>query len=78
MSNNVIENQIIVVKQLPIIEEHLKALSVEIEGKVKAAKSLVCTEDTVKDIKATRSGLNAQFKVGNAKETRKNGGFRAL
>ena len=57
-----VENQIIVVKQLPIIEEHLKALSVEIEGKVNAAKSLVCTEETVKDIKATRANLNTQFK----------------
>lgn len=57
-----VENQIIVVKQLPIIEEHLKALSVEIEGKVNTAKSLVCTEETVKDIKATRANLNTQFK----------------
>ena len=38
-------------------------LSTEIEEKVRIAKSLVCTEDTVKDIKATRADLNKQFKT---------------
>lgn len=58
-----VEKQIVFVRQLPIIEEHFKVLSTEIEEKVRIAKSLVCTEDTVKDIKATRADLNKQFKT---------------
>ena len=36
--------ELIVVKQLPQIEEHLKELSAEIDKKVENAKSLVCTD----------------------------------
>lgn len=53
---------LIIVKQLPQIEEHLKELSTEIEQKVKNAKSLVCTEDTVKEVKQVRADLNKEFK----------------
>ena len=42
---------LIVIKQLPQIEEHLKDLSTEIDKKVKDAKSLICTEETVKTVK---------------------------
>lgn len=58
-----VEKQIVFVRQLPIIEEHFKVLSTEIEEKVSIAKSLVCTEDAVKDIKATRADLNKQFRT---------------
>ena len=54
-------NELIIVKQLPIIEEHLMALKAEIEEKTARAMNLVCTEDTVKDIKAVRSDLNKEF-----------------
>lgn len=54
-------NELIVVKQLPIIEERLKSLSGEIEQQVNQAVSLVCTEDTVKTVKVARSELNKQF-----------------
>lgn len=54
-------DNLIVVKQLPIIEEHLKALSEEVEQKTQTAISLVCTEATVKEIKKVRSELNTQF-----------------
>lgn len=60
---------LIIVKQLPIIEEQLKAMSIEIDEKVEFAKSLVCTEDTVKEIKKTRAELNSDFK--NLEEKRK-------
>ena len=53
---------LIIVKQLPQIEEHLKELSTEIEQKVKKAKSLVCTEDSVKEVKQVRADLNKEFK----------------
>ena len=53
---------LIIVKQLPQIEEHLKELSVEIDKKVEYAKSLVCTEENVKVIKQVRADLNKEFK----------------
>ena len=48
-----IEN-LIVIKQLPQIEEHLKDLSSEIDVKVKNAKKLVCTEESVKSFRGTK------------------------
>lgn len=53
---------LIVVKQLPIIEERLKELSTEIDVKVAEAKDLVCTEENVKTIKQVRAELNKDFK----------------
>ena len=55
------EQQLIVVKQLPLIEEHLKQLAIEIDEKVKTAKSLVCTEDNKQEIKKVRAELNKEF-----------------
>lgn len=55
-------NELVIVKQLPIIEEHLKGLAAEIDLKVETAMNLVCTEDTVKDVKKVRTDLNNQFK----------------
>lgn len=53
---------LIVIKQLPQIEEHLKELSAEVDKKVKNTKSLVCTEENVKTIKQVRADLNKEFK----------------
>ena len=55
-------NELIIVKQLPMIEEHLKERSEEIEKKVENAKSLICTEENVKTIKEVRAELNKEFK----------------
>lgn len=54
--------ELIVVKQLPIIQEQLKTLSTEIDKKVESANSLVCTEETVKEVKQVRADLNKDFK----------------
>ena len=54
-------NELIIVKQLPQIEEHLKERSEEIEKKVENAKSLICTEENVKTIKEVRAELNKEF-----------------
>ena len=57
------ENQeLMVVKQLPIIEEKFKQLSEEVDKKVKEAEALVCTEENVKTIKEVRASLNKEFK----------------
>lgn len=53
---------IIVVKQLPIIVEQLQEVKAEVTAKVEQALSLVCTEDTVKDVKKVRSDLNKELK----------------
>ena len=58
----VTNQELIVVKQLPIIQEQLKQLSEEIDEKVANAKSLVCTEETVKEVKQVRADLNKEFK----------------
>lgn len=56
------ENNIIQVKQLPIIVEQLQEVKAEVTAKVEQALSLVCTEDTVKDVKKVRSELNKELK----------------
>lgn len=53
--------ELIVLKQLPVIEVHLEALSRQIDQRVEAALSLVATEDTCKSVKATRAELNKEF-----------------
>ena len=60
---------LIVIKQLPQIEEHLKDLSTEIDVKVNNAKKLVCTEETVKTVKQVRADLTKDFR--NLEEQRK-------
>ena len=54
--------ELIIIKQLPIIEEKLKELSKEIDEKVENAKSLVVSEETVKEVKKTRAELTKDFK----------------
>ena len=54
-------NELIAVKQLPIIEERLKDLSVEIDRQVTEALNLAVTPETVKTVKEVRAGLNKQF-----------------
>ena len=54
--------ELISVRQLPIIEERLKDLSVEIDKQVEEALSLAVTEETVKSVKTVRASLNRQFK----------------
>lgn len=55
-------NDLIVVKQLPVIEEQLKTIKVNIEDKVSGVLALECTEGTVKAIKVLRADLTKDFK----------------
>ena len=55
-------NEIIVVKQLPIIQEQLQQIKTEVTARVEAALSLVCTEETVKSVKEVRAALNKELK----------------
>ena len=49
------------VKQLPIIEEQLRGLKDTIEEQTKAAMSMVCNAETVQVVKDMRADLNRQF-----------------
>ena len=53
--------ELIVVKQLPVIEDQLLAVKEKIQTRVDEAKSLVCTEDNYKQIKAIRAELNKEY-----------------
>lgn len=55
-------NDIIVVKQLPIIEERLQEISSQLLLKVANALELPCTEETRKEIKAILAELRKDFK----------------
>lgn len=55
-------DNLIVVQQLPIITERLHLLAGKIDAQVAAAQSLVCTEETVKEVKKVRTELRNQFK----------------
>ena len=59
MSNSA---ELIRVVQLPEIEEHLQSIKVAVTQKVNDALSLICTEDTVKSVKAVRADLNKDLK----------------
>ena len=54
--------ELIIIKQLPIIEENLKSLSEDIDKKVEHAKALVCNDSTVKEVKKLRAEFNKEFK----------------
>lgn len=56
------EKGLIVIKQLPIIEEQLRKVSDEIDEKVKNAVALVCNEETVQTVKNIKANLNKELK----------------
>jgi hypothetical protein len=59
--------EIIVVKQLPIIVEQLAKVKETVIQRVETATSLVCTDETVKEVKKARAELNAEFKAWEEK-----------
>mgnify|MGYP005792674693 CR=1 FL=1 len=62
-------NEIMAVRQLPVIEERLRSQAETVDKRVALAESLVCTEDTYKAVKKTRAELNSEF--ANFEEQRK-------
>ena len=55
-------NEIIEIKQLPVIVEQLQTIKADVTARVEAALSLVCTEETVKTVKQARAELNNELK----------------
>ena len=60
-------NEIIVVKQLPVIVEQLAQVKEQVIQRVELATSLVCTDETVKEVKKARAELNNEFKAWEEK-----------
>lgn len=56
-------NELILVKQLPVLEEKFREKGAEIEEKVQNARSMTVTEENYKDIKKIRAGLNKESKA---------------
>jgi hypothetical protein len=52
---------LIEIRQLPVIEERLRLVKADIDERVSQALSLVCTEETIQAVKATRTDLRKQF-----------------
>lgn len=60
-------NDLIVVKQLPVIEEQLKIVSKEIDEKLKNVEGLVCTEENKQAVKKIRTEFKKEFTEYEAK-----------
>jgi hypothetical protein len=60
------ERSLIVVSQLPEIQENLRLLRDEWEQKAKDAASMVCTEDTVQSISEMRAEMRKEFQLADA------------
>lgn len=54
-------DEIIVVRQLPIIEEQLRIVQANIESRVNEVLTLACTDDTYKEVKRARSDLSKEY-----------------
>ncbi len=54
-------NEMIVVRQLPIIEEQLRELKEQNQHRVESVLSMPCDENTVKALKKERAALNKEF-----------------
>lgn len=54
-------DQLIVIRQLPVIEEHLRSIKEQTIAKTTAALSLVCCEETLQAVKAARTELRKEF-----------------
>lgn len=57
------ENALIVVKQLPIIEEQLQQVKDSVGKRVNAAMRLYCTEETRTEVKKVRADLNKEYQA---------------
>lgn len=53
--------ELIKVTQLPVIEEQLRTVKDRVDGEVKQALSLVCSEETLSTVKSARADLGKQF-----------------
>lgn len=57
------DNELIVVRQLPIIEDQLRTIHDTVQVRVEDVLAMECTEETYKEVKKARSELNAQYRA---------------
>ena len=69
------DERLIVVKQLPVIEEQLQAIKQRFTEEAEAALSLACTEDTLQVVRKKRSELSHIF---DALETKRKEAKKAI
>ena len=69
------DERLIVVKQLPVIEEQLQAIKQRFTEEAEAALSLACTEDTLQAVRKKRSELSHIF---DALETKRKEAKKAI
>lgn len=69
------ENQLIIVKQLPIIEQQLKGIKVQFEKEASEALALECTEENLQTVKKKRADLT---KIFNALESKRKEAKKAI
>lgn len=62
MSEQLTNTDLIQVVQLPVIEERLRSMKETVEQQTAAAMSLVCTDETLAQVRAVRADLNNTFK----------------
>lgn len=55
--------ELVIVRQLPEIEEHLKSFKDAVDQKVGTAMQMVCTEETLSAVKTVRAELGKDFKA---------------
>lgn len=56
-------SDLIIIKQLPVIEEQLKLIRKQIQEKIDRALAMVCTEESVKQIKEIRAELTKDYQA---------------
>ena len=63
------KTELISLVQIPVIEERLLEVKARVDKRVADAVALVCTEETIQSVKATRTELNKEF--GELEDLRK-------
>ena len=61
------QHELIAIRQLPIIEDRLQMVKESVAARVAEATSLVCTEDTYKDVKKVRATLSKEYQEMEAR-----------
>ena len=56
-------DQLIVVRQLPVIEEHLRTVKPNVEQRVADACALICTPETLQEVKKIRTEMRKEFET---------------
>lgn len=63
MIPDTVTGELIIVKQLPEIEERLRTVKESVDRRVANVLAMVCTEETVQAVKAERAKLNQEFAI---------------